>query len=237
MTIAIPSKGRAGETKTDKILKSGVLFVPESEANQYQRTSRNVVGIPDEVKGITKTRNWILRNCGAGRVVFVDDDVKAQGWKKLYEYNAKDKPLTEAQWLHEFEKLFDLTEQLEYKIWGVSTDGALRSVYPYKPFLFRSYVTASCMGIINDGTYYFDEDFPVKEDYEICLRHIRDRGGVLCCRYIYWANSHWVDDGGCKTYRTQRMEAECIKKLVQKYPGYIRQIVRGGSEYSIELNF
>ena len=103
MTIAIPSKGRAGETKTDKILKSGVLFVPESEANQYRRTSRNVVGIPDEVKGITKTRNWILRNCGASRVVFVDDDVKAQGWKKLYEYNAKDKPLTEAQWLHEFE--------------------------------------------------------------------------------------------------------------------------------------
>ena len=237
MIIAIPSKGRAGETKTDKILRSGILYVPNSEVNQYKACSKNVIGIPDEVKGITKTRNWILKNCGETRVVFIDDDVKAQGWKKLYVNNAKDKPLSENQWLREFEKLFDTTEQLNYKIWGVATDGALRSVYPYKPFLFRSYVTASCMGIINDGSYYFDEDFPVKEDYEICLRHIKERGGILCCRYIYWANSHWVNDGGCKSYRTQKMEAECIKKLVEKYPNYIRQIVRGGSEYSISLNF
>ena len=94
MIIAIPSKGRAGETKTDKILKSGVLFVPESEANQYRRTSKNVVAVPDDVKGITKRRNWILKNCGSQRVVFVDDDVKAQGWKKLYETKAKDRALT-----------------------------------------------------------------------------------------------------------------------------------------------
>jgi hypothetical protein len=79
MIIAIPSKGRAGETKTDKLLRSGVLFVPNSEVNQYRRTSANVVGVPDEVKGITKTRNWILKNCGQERVVFIDDDVKAQG--------------------------------------------------------------------------------------------------------------------------------------------------------------
>jgi hypothetical protein len=32
------------------------------------------------------------------------------------------------------------------------------------------------------------------------------------------------------------MEAECIKKLVAKYPGMVRQIVRGGCAYSIELN-
>lgn len=237
MIIAIPSKGRAGQTKTDKLLRSGVLFVPNSEVNQYRRTNTNVVGVPDEVKGITKTRNWILKNCGQERVVFIDDDVKAQGWRKIYETKAKDKALTEAQWVKEFQKLFDLTDQLQFKIWGVSTAGALRSVYPYKPFLFRSYVTASCMGIINDKTYYFDEEFPVKEDYEICLRHIKERGGILCCRYIYWENSHWVNDGGCKSYRTQKMEAECIRKLVEKYPGYIRQIIRGGSEYSISLNF
>ena len=32
------------------------------------------------------------------------------------------------------------------------------------------------MGIVNDGEYLFDENFPVKEDYEICLRHIKDKG-------------------------------------------------------------
>jgi hypothetical protein len=237
MIIAIPSKGRAGQTKSDKVLPSAVIFVPESEMGQYKRTNQNVVGVPDNVKGITKTRNWILQNCGSPRVVFIDDDVKMQGWVKLYSDKARHKKLDEKTWLKTFERMFDSAEQMDYKIWGVATQSATRSVYPYKPFLFRSYVTASCMGIINDGTYYFDEEFQVKEDYEICLRHVKERGGILCARFAYWENSHWADEGGCKSYRTQKMEAECIRKLVEKYPSYIREIIRGGSEYSISLNF
>lgn len=237
MLIAIPSKGRAGETKSDKLLTSAVLFVPEAEEEDYRRHSKcEVVGIPNEVKGITKTRNWILENTDERRVVMIDDDLKNQGWTKLYEQNGKQKKLKATEWLFEFERLFDVVEDLDWKIWGVKTEAALRSVYPYKPILFRSYITASCMGIINDGSYLFDESFPVKEDYEICLRHIEEFGGIVAARYLYWENSHWADDGGCKSYRTQKMEAKAIRDLVKRYPGRIRKITRGGSNYSIELN-
>jgi hypothetical protein len=237
MLIAIPSKGRAGKTKSEQILKNGVLYVPESEYHQYKKYSNNVIAVPNDVRGITKTRNWILKNTQSQRVVFVDDDVVNAGWIKMYEHNARPKKLSNAEWEKAFITLFDVTEQMGYKVWGVSTDGAPRSVYPYKPYLFRSYVTASCMGIINDGEYYFNESFAVKEDYELCLRHIADKGGVLCARYLFWQNSHWVDDGGCKEYRTQNIELECIQKLIKMYPGYIKQVRRGGSNFSIELNF
>jgi len=237
MLIAIPSKGRAGETKSDQLLTEATLFVPESEAEDYRRYAKcSVVEVPNDVKGITKTRNWILKNTDERRVVMIDDDVKNQGWIKLYEHNVKHKKLKQQEWLFEFERLFDVVEDLGWRIFGVKTESALRSVYPYKPILFSSYITASCMGIINDKEYLFDESFPVKEDYEICLRHLEEFGGIVAARYLYWENSHWGDDGGCKAYRTQTMEAKAIRDLVKMYPGRIRKITRGGSNYSIELN-
>jgi hypothetical protein len=236
MLIAVPSKGRAGKCPTLDFFTDATLFVPESEAHQYQRHYANVVTVPDSVRGITCTRNWILKNCGSPRVVFVDDDLKTQGWTKLYEHNGKQKTLTPEEWHGIFVRLFDTTEQMGWKIWGVKTEAALRSTYPYKPINFRSYVTASCMGMINDGML-FDESFPVKEDYEICLRHIKTYGGIMAARFCHWENSHWGDEGGCKDYRTQKMEADCILRLAKLYPSYIKQITRGGSEYSIQLSF
>ena len=96
-------------------------------------------------------------------------------------------------------------------------------------------MTASCMGIINDGNIRFDERFKVKEDYELCLRCLVEDGGVVGARYLFWSNSHWKDDGGCKDYRTDEMERSAIDLLVEMYPGLIQQVTKGGSKYSIKL--
>jgi len=237
MIIAIPSKGRAGKTKTDKLVTSGVFFVPASEVRDYRLFLKNeVVAVPDEVRGITATRNWILKYSKDPRVVFLDDDLKVQGYVDLSQ-KAKHIPLTLPQWTAEFEKLFDITEQMNLRIFGVATNSAPRAVYPYRPFIFHTYVTASCMGILNDGRTLFDESFPVKEDYELCLRCLKEDGAVLGARYLYWENFHWSGDGGCRDYRTQSMELEAINRLIDLYPGLIRRVTRGGSEYSIELDF
>ncbi|MDA3806644.1 MAG: hypothetical protein PF440_01915 [Thiomicrorhabdus sp.] len=236
MIIAIPSKGRAGLVKTQKLISSCVVFVPELEKQAYiEAGTNNVIGVPNEVHGITATRNWILKNTDDQHVVMIDDDVKQQGYFKLFDRKGRQKKLNEMEWLEEFAKLFQVTEDLNYRIWGVATDGALRSVYPYKPFSFRSYITASCMGIINDGRTYFNEDFKVKEDYELNLRCIKEDGGVVCARHLFWANSHWHDDGGCKEYRTQEMERDAIRMLKELYPGMIRTAKRANSEWTISI--
>jgi len=77
----------------------------------------------------------------------------------------------------------------------------------------------------------------VKEDYELCLRHIKERGGIVAARYVFWQNEHWKKSGGCVDYRTQAMEADCIRRLMRMYPGMIRQVKKGGSKYSIMLDF
>lgn len=237
MLIAIPSKNRAGKTTTNKILPNiGTFFVPESELHQYSNI-KNIVGVPKEIQGITKTRNWILNNTKEKWVVFLDDDAKNVGWTKLgVEKSFKIEERDEGFWAEEFLKAFDLTEQLGYKLWGVKTEGAPRSVYPYKPILTKTYLTASCMGMINDGEFLFDEDFKVKEDYEICLRHIVKYGGILGIRYIHWENEHWTTEGGCKDYRTVQMERDAIKKLAKMYPGMIRSAKRKANQFTIQLN-
>lgn len=237
MLIAIPSKNRAGKTTTNKVLPNlGTFFVPESEIHQYSYI-KNVVGVPKEVRGITPTRNWILKNTNEKWVVFLDDDVVNAGYTLLKEEKTKKIDIKEEGfWVEEFLKAFDLTEQLNYKIWGVKTEAAPRSVYPYKPILLKTYVTASCMGIINDGEYLFDEKFVVKEDYEICLRHIKDKGGILGLRYLHWENEHWTTDGGCKDYRTIEIEKQAIKDLNRLYPNMIRSAKRKANTFTIQLN-
>lgn len=236
MIVAIPSKGRAGKTTSDKLLTTAKIFCPSLEVEAYRRgTKCEVVEVPGDVLGITRTRNWILDHAGNQPVVFVDDDLKSQGWVNMSGI-AKHQKKTGAEWLTTFERLFDVCEGMKFPIWGVATQSAPRSVYPYKPFLWKSYVTASCMGIM-PGTLRFDESYKVKEDYEICLRCVRDFGGIVAARFCYWENRHWHDEGGCKDYRTKVMELEHIGKLMKEYPGQVQRIKRGGADVSIELFF
>ncbi len=92
------------------------------------------------------------------------------------------------------------------------------------------------MGMINVGEYYFDESYKVKEDYEICLRHIKDKGGILGIRYLHWENDHWTKEGGCKDYRTIDIEKKAIKDLIKLYPSMISRVKRKANVYTIQLN-
>lgn len=235
--IAIPSKGRASKTTSQRILTAATFFVPELEAEGYRGAVKNpIVAVPGNVQGITKTRNWILDHVQDQEVVFVDDDVRTAGYLWMQSERAEVRRIEEAGWIGEFQKLFQVAAGMDYRVWGVANVSAPRAMYPYRPFLWRSYVTASCMGIVNDGKTRFDERFQVKEDYELCLREIRDRGGIVAARYLFWENEHWKNAGGCAEYRSQKMEQKAINLLVKEYPGMIRKIRRGGSDFSIELN-
>lgn len=241
MIIAIPSKGRPNLVRSLSAIPSAVIYCPENERDAYSRCNprTKVVGVPSQIIGITKTRNWILDNTPSPRVVFIDDDLKKCGWSEATETRFIGKRLTEPQWLDEFMKLFDITEQMGLRIFGLDTLGEPRAIYTYKPFVFHTYVTASCMGILNRGSNRarFDETFPVKEDYELTLRCIKEDGAVLGARYLYWANYHWAQPGGCRDYRTQAMEYAAILRLKHMYPGMISRVIKGGSSYSIRLDF
>jgi hypothetical protein len=221
--------------RSQQLITSATVFVPALEAQAYRDAgATNVVEVPDSVRGITATRNWILDNANDPWVVFLDDDVKSAGWRQMLATRAASIPITEQDFLAEAVKLFEVCEAVGYRVWGSATESSAQSVHPYRPFVWRGYVTASCMGIINRGLR-FDERFKVKEDYEICLRCLKEDGGIVGARYWFWENDHWGADGGCKDYRTQLMERQAIKLLKDLYPGQVRAGNRKGCDWCIKL--
>ena len=238
MLVAIPSKGRAGNVKTLKVLPSAFLFIPESEATNYRDIypDAEIVLVPETVRGITNTRNWVLENTDERYVVFVDDDVVGVGYWAIGIETKNKVSMSQAELLQDWMRLFHVTDDLGYHLWGAETTGDSRAVHTRRPFVWHSYVTASCMGIVNDGIR-FNPEYPVKEDYELSLRCIKEDGGIVGARLLFWKNEHWTGTGGCVDYRTQNMEDEVIKKLMDEYTGYIKKITKGGSQYSIRIDF
>lgn len=234
--VAIPSKGRAGIITSQEIFRSAVLYVPESEVRQYSIYKNEVVGVPSNVKGITQTRNWILKN-NTCNIFFLDDDLEYGGYVERSAEKYKVKRIKEeVVYLQEISKLFEVADQSGSKIFGLFTVGNNLTNYAYNPFLFNGVCLGSCMGIINDGSYYFDESFEVKEDYELTLRHYTDRGLTVRSNILFMQHEHTQLRGGCRDGSRILKEKEAIKKLIKLYPGMIKEAKHRGTSFAIQLN-
>lgn len=234
--IAIPSKGRAGLMTSQEIFKNAVIYVPENEIKQYSIYSNKIIGIPIEVKGITATRNWILKNNDCN-IFFLDDDFEYGGYVERTEEKYKIKRVKEESiYIKEIEKLFEISEQSNSKIFGLFTVGNNLTNYSYNPFLFNGVCLGSCMGIINDGAYYFDESFEVKEDYELTLRHFTERGITVRSNIIFMQHEHTQLRGGCRDSKRIEKEKSAVKKLITMYPGMIKEAKHRGTSFAIQLN-
>lgn len=234
--IAIPSKGRAGLITSQEIFKSAVIYVPENEVKQYSIYQNIIIGVPTEVKGITATRNWILKNNNCN-IFFLDDDFEYGGYVERTDEKYKVKRVKEESvYIKEIEKLFEVTEQSNSKIFGLFTVGNNLTNYSYNPFLFNGVCLGSCMGIINDGTYYFDESFLVKEDYELTLRHFIERGITVRSNILFMQHEHTQLRGGCRDSKRIDKEKEAVKRLITMYPNMIKEAKHRGTSFAIQLN-
>jgi hypothetical protein len=234
--IAIPSKGRAGLITSHEIFKSAVIYVPENEIKQYSIYKNQIVGIPIEVKGITATRNWILKNNDCN-IFFLDDDFEYGGYIERTDEKYKVKRIKEESvYIREIEKLFEVCEQNNSKIFGLFTVGNNLTNYAYNPFLFNGVCLGSCMGIINDGLYYFNELFEVKEDYELTLRHFTERGITVRSNILFMQHEHTQLRGGCRDSNRIAKEKTAVKKLINMYPGMIKEAKHRGTSFAIQLN-
>jgi hypothetical protein len=233
--ICIPSKGRGGLVSTKKIFKSAYLYVPESEIYQYSMYE-NVIGVPNNILGITATRNWILKN-NECNIFFIDDDFKYGGYiKRTIDKYKVIKITDENVYINEIEKLFEICYQINSKICGFFTVGNNLTNYSWNPFLFNGICLGSCMGIINDGSYYFNEDYKVKEDYELTLRHLKERGLTVRSNILFMQHEHTQMIGGCRDSKRIEKEKTAIKNLIKEYPNCIKSAKHRGTSFAIQLN-
>lgn len=216
MIIAIPSSNRAESETTSKIFTTGIFFIPNSQFYNYAKKIKNTcIPVPDNIKGITETRNWIIKNNETQNIVFIDDDIREIGTFIKGERIKLDN--NEKLLIEEFQKLFEIAKGFNVKIFGVENGGSRFSNHPLQPFSLKSTINASCMGICANSNIYFDERLKVKEDYDLMLKEYKRTGISLKAKYFYIRTKHWTNSGGCVDYRTNEMEENAITLLEQRY--------------------
>jgi len=232
--IFAPSYKRTEKSITQIKYPEVKLVVRESEAEEYRNNGNDIIVCPDSAQGnVSRIRNWILDNLyeDADCIVIVDDDCKSIGrWEKQNDiiFNQEE--------LNEFcESSSVLCKELGYKHWGlncVTDKGAYRE---YTPFGFLQYIGSPFSAHLKESAIRYDEDLPLKEDYDMTLQHIQKYDGCLRINYAHYNVKQAEQEGGCATIRNLQKEKQQFFALQKKWGKDI--VVRDkGSKRTFDFN-
>lgn len=192
------------------------LVVRESEAEEYRENGNEIIVCPDSAQGnLCRVRNWILDNLydDADCIVILDDDCKSIG-----RWQDQDNKKFNSDELVEFcESSSMLCSELGFKHWGlncVTDKGAYRE---YTPFGFLQYIGGPFQAHLKESKIRYDENLPLKEDYDMTLQHIKKYDGCLRINYAHYDVKQAEQTGGCATYRNLQKEKEQFFDLQRKW--------------------
>ena len=233
--IIAPSYKRPEKSITQITYPSVKLVVKESEAEEYRKNGNDIIVCPDNAQGnISRVRNWILDNLfddDTDCIIIVDDDCKAiSRWE-----NQKNTKFNENELIDFCAKKSLLCKELGFKLWGLNTvmdKGAYRE---YTPFSFIQFIGCPFHGHIKGTKLRYDEELPLKEDYDFTLQNIRKYGGCLRVNFANYNVKQSEQIGGCADYRNLAYEKEQFFALQKKWG---KDIIKKdkGSKRSFDYN-
>ena len=191
------------------------LVVRESDAIEYKENGNDIIIVPDNAQGnLCKIRNYILDNMynDADCIILLDDDCKG-----VYRWEEQKKIKFTPDDLMEFaEQMTILCNDWGFKFWGMNCIADKGSYREHTPFGTLQYIGGPFQAhLINEIRY--DEDLPLKEDYDISLQHIKYNGGCLRVNFAHYDVKQAEQSGGCATYRNLTKEKEQFELLQKKW--------------------
>jgi hypothetical protein len=231
--IFAPSYKRPEKSITQTTYPCVKIVVKESEADEYIKNGNDVVICPDSAQGnLCRVRNWILDNCydDADCIVLLDDDCRGVGrWM-----NQNKIIFDEKQFIDFVSKSADLCDQFNFKFFGLNCIPDGRAYREYTPFSFVKYIGGPFQGHLKDSKIRYDENLPLKEDYDITLQHVYKHGGALRINYAHYEVKQAEQEGGCATYRNLEREREQFFLLQKKWG---KDIIRRDKKSSRSFDF
>lgn len=208
-------------TKSSELQKIVNLVVPESEFDDHDfgyGDMCSIIPIPDAVKGIAKTRQWIIDNSKTDFLMLLDDDL--QFFKRLSDNVSLLSTTTE-----ELEELF-----LQQLTWLSIDDIALTSisVRQYNRFVTEDYneVTRQMTNhginkpLFDKHGFRFDK-VELMEDFHLTL-DLLTSGFKNRVSHLYSSGQPASNlSGGCSTYRTAEKQKECAEILKSAHPNFV----------------
>jgi hypothetical protein len=86
-----------------------------------------------------------------------------------------------------------------------------------------AFINGSFSGYIKDGIL-FDEEMPLKEDYDFSARQIKKHGAILRFNFVAADAAHRNNKGGAFEIRkeNENLEIDCALTLIKRHPELIR---------------
>lgn len=225
-----PSYKRPDDVITHKYLPFVTYVVAEFEADKYLAKNYKVWVVPDKAQGnLCRIRNYILDNAKSKKIIIVDDDMSFIGrWSQQ-----KAKKLNADEVFEFSENAFNLCNDLNIKYWGMNLlpdKGAYRE---YTPFSFTNYIGGPFQAF-NDLDLRYDENLPLKEDYDLSLQVLNKYRKTLRFNAYHYGVKQHINKGGCADYRTKKREEEQFLLLQKKWGNKI--VTRDKSSKGWDLN-
>lgn len=228
ISINAPSYKRPNRVKTLDYIPFCKIWVDEGEAEAYRNGNpgANIVSCPKGVQGnLCRVRNYILDKefeAGADVVLIIDDDLDA-----IARYEMKDgfgyyrRKLETDEIIPFLEKYSLVALELGAKFWGLNCNSDAMSFRHYTPFSTNAYIGGPFQCFIKGNRCKYDENLPLKEDYDMTLQQLNLERVVLRLNGYHYLCEQSTIPGGCAAIRNREREEQQFNALQEKWGGEI----------------
>ena len=235
----IPTYKRVNEQITLKFLKNigidkdHIILATqlEEEYEQCKKLYSNdcIVIYRENVHNLSGNRNTIINYLPKDtNVLILDDDIESFEINK----NGKLQKLSGEHFKEIVKRMFYLARKYKSKLW---------SVYPVEnayfmekePIVKFNRPIICVHGVITSELRY-DEEQTVKEDYMFVGDNLAKGYPTLRLENVTSNAKHWTNNGGCKDQ--WNTNDECMKKLLNKYPQYLKVNTKRQGEVLMKNN-
>lgn len=216
----IPSKGRAGKTKTNKLLREVGLaytFVVEpQDREEYAATGACLMVLPENNMGITYSRDWILqqmRKYGYKQFWMLDDDIECFGEVVDGKTVTRDARIL----LKAFKQLQTYGPASIYTL-------ELRQFAWSSADVQRDKIAMQCVmfDMQHCENINYDLRLKIREDYDISFQAIfKGKGTLKSGKYYYGIADMKSQEGGMSQWYNAETEMHETWKLCRKWPGLV----------------
>lgn len=227
IVIACPSYKRPKVETLDYIPFCRV-YVDEGEYEDYRKANPPTADIVSCKRGIQgnlcRIRNHIIReeleHNGADVLLIIDDDMKG-----IYYFEGKKAHKVETDAVPDFvAKHSILARDIGAFFWGVNVNDDKQCYREYTPFSTVSYIGGPFQCFLKGNDCYYDENLPLKEDYDMTLQQLNKHRVVFRVNKFYYNVKQAENVGGCATYRNFEREKDQLMRLRRKWGSRIVHI-------------
>lgn len=195
------------------------VYVCETEYERYIKKNPDYVEcfvkVPKGVQGnVARIRNYILNdNKDKDVCCLVDDDISYIGYYEGLQL----KKLEKDEILPFIEKYTILCEDFGFKMWGVNLNSDPQCYREYTPFSTISVVLGPFSCYLKGNECRYDEELPLKEDYDMSLQNLNKYRGILRVNKYHYNCEQSTNKGGCAAMRNIEREKEQLGMIIKKW--------------------